>query len=298
MSPDQYTPQPQHISPPSSITPTRHNSQTIPDYTSPSAYFNHDAYIHTQPNTPHGTTSLSDAYDLSSSHDAEAEFGLTYGSYNGTYGIEEEGDFLPVDHTTPSASRLEDDRTPVVSETQSHIPASSFPAPPNLQHTDNGTAAFHQLMSPFRPFENQPMTAYPQHIPGQHYIDPSQAYYAPSTLPLPPHFAHPSEHHYIPQYVNMPPHMGVGHVYTGQPMQYIPVQQVPMVAGPVRSRQSSPTSSITSSAVSLARSASTSSELKTTRPKVKLTYDDKRNIVELQRSNSSLRQEDIARQYG
>jgi hypothetical protein len=34
------------------------------------------------------------------------------------------------------------------------------------------------------------------------------------------------------------------------------------------------------------------------RPKVKLTYDDKRRIVEIARSNTSLRQEDIAQQYG
>ncbi len=34
------------------------------------------------------------------------------------------------------------------------------------------------------------------------------------------------------------------------------------------------------------------------RPKVKLTYEDKRRIVEIARGNSSLRQEDIAQQYG
>lgn len=34
------------------------------------------------------------------------------------------------------------------------------------------------------------------------------------------------------------------------------------------------------------------------RPKVKLTHEDKRRIVEIARSNTSLRQEDIAQQYG
>lgn len=43
---------------------------------------------------------------------------------------------------------------------------------------------------------------------------------------------------------------------------------------------------------------SRAAETKVHRPKVKLTYDDKRRIVEIARSNTSLRQEDIAQQYG
>jgi hypothetical protein len=41
-----------------------------------------------------------------------------------------------------------------------------------------------------------------------------------------------------------------------------------------------------------------STDLRATRPKVKLTYEDKRRIVEIARSNTNLRQEDIAQQYG
>jgi hypothetical protein len=41
-----------------------------------------------------------------------------------------------------------------------------------------------------------------------------------------------------------------------------------------------------------------SSDVKVARPKVKLTYDDKRRIVEIANSNTNLRQEDIAQQYG
>lgn len=39
-------------------------------------------------------------------------------------------------------------------------------------------------------------------------------------------------------------------------------------------------------------------EARAARPKVKLTFEDKRRIVEIHRSNSNLRQEDIAQQYG
>ena len=41
-----------------------------------------------------------------------------------------------------------------------------------------------------------------------------------------------------------------------------------------------------------------STDTKMARPKVKLTYDDKRRIVEISHSNTNLRQEDIAQQYG
>jgi hypothetical protein len=99
-----------------------------------------------------------------------------------------------------------------------------------------------------------------------------------------------------PQFVQMQPHMG-GQIFPGQQQQYYSSGQQYDYGLP-RSCNGSPTSSISSSAVSLTRSASTSSELRPARPKVKLTFEDKRNIVELHRSNSSLRQEDIARQYG
>jgi hypothetical protein len=137
-----------------------------------------------------------------------------------------------------------------------------------------------------------------------HYPPPAQVYYTQQGAPMPPGtmlYAHGPDGMVpaYPQYVPMHPTTAMApHMYP-QPVFYPGGVPAPYDFGPARSRNGSPTSSISSSAVSLTRSASTSSELRQQpRPKVKLSWDDKRNIVELHRSNSSLRQEDIARQYG
>ncbi|RXK40152.1 hypothetical protein M231_02610 [Tremella mesenterica] len=323
-SPVMFT-RPEQLSPTapstSNTTPTRpkqHESATIvhpipvpaavaTDFTSPSAYINHDAYSHTAPSTPHVSGLHDMAYDLSA-HSLDS-FDFAYTDYsvdpalfsndnNTSTSTAANNHPEQADHTTPPAlPRSEEERTPVVSDSQNPISASSLPAPPGSAHE------FKPLMSPFRQFgETAPMMYHPtthdqplyQHQNQQHpvYIDPATAYYdhmshfinmspqdtAPAPfLPPPPQFAMPS----------MPVPMYPGPYLPGQPYDY----------GPPRSRGASPSPSITS-AVSLARSASASSELRPPRPKVKLTYEDKRNIVELHRSNSSLRQEDIAKRYG
>ena len=293
-----FDPQPDHISSASSITPTRHAHMS--EYTSPSAYTNHDAYAHTSPNTPHGSTTAHEViYDFpASGHSGNDEsFGFAYGDFETEHG------FAPVDHSTPPASRMGEDRTPVIAESQHPSPASSFPCPPNIHSDDTIRASSHShrpLMSPFRTFANQPdiMT-----FPGgtqQHFIDPSIAFY-PDLRPV-PSYMYPSSSNQVPygampQYVNMQPPMS-GQMFPSPAQYYAPVPQIYDFSGSPRSPNGSPTDSASSSVASLARSGSTSSELRQARPKVKLSVEDKRNIVELHRADSSLRQEDIARQYG
>ncbi len=310
-----YTSPPDQLSSPSSLTPTRHALQqtSMLDFTSPSAYLNHDAYNHTSPNSPHGSACLHDlTYDMHGSASAppasiDETFAYAYGDYSAENGYMP---MAPIDHSTPSALRMEDDRTPVISDKQHPIQPSSLPCRPNV-HGDETIRASSQshrtLMSPFRTFSNQPnMMAFPESVSEQHQlIDPSQAFY-PQPQPQPPQsYAYsngsphdPSGFVTMPQYVNMQPGLG-GQIYP-PPGQYYtqPLQPYDFPGPRPRSRNGSPTESVSSSAASIARSGSTSSELRQARPKVKLTFEDKRNIVELHRANSSLRQEDIARQYG
>lgn len=277
--------QAEHLATPSSITPTRHAQQNpMADFTSTSAYLNHDPYAHS-PNTPHGSLHLHDGTYTNISP-VDETFAFAYGDYTG------EG-FMPMppmDHSTPSAPI--DDSTPIIPEIQHPLHASSFPCPPNI-HGDETIRASHShrpLMSPFQ----QDMMVYPGLMAQQRFIDPSTAFYPPNAAYVYPSGS--SQDSFMPQYVNMHP-TGV-QIYPPPPQYYAPPPQSYEFHGPPRSRNGSPTGSVASSVASLARSGSTSSELRQARPKVKLTHTDKRNIVELHRANSSLRQEDIARQYG
>jgi hypothetical protein len=121
------------------------------------------------------------------------------------------------------------------------------------------------LLSPFRPLH----TDYPYDPNMYQAVTYDQPMYQPA----------------LPQY-QQPMYIAPGQFYAPQ----YSYPGVPL------SRGGSPSSSISSN--SLVRSGSTSSELRPARPKVKLTFDDKKRIVEIARENTSLRQEDIARQYG
>ena len=288
------------ISTATSITPTRHAHMS--EYTSPSAYVNHDTYAHTSPNTPHGSTTAREViYDFPASGNPgnDEAFGFEYGDFATEYG------FAPVDHSTPPASRTENERTPVLTEPQHPIPVSSFPRPPNLHNDGTIRASSHShrpLMSPFRTFAtDQPDMMSIPGGPHQQFIDPSIAYYP--DLRAGPSYMYPNgspdqaTFGAMPGYVNMQPLVN-GQMFPSQAQYYAPVPHTFDFPGTPRSPNGSPTGSASSSVASLARSGSTSSELRHARPKVKLSVEDKRNIVELHRADSSLRQEDIARQYG
>ncbi|KAK8864344.1 hypothetical protein IAR55_001591 [Kwoniella newhampshirensis] len=292
-----------------SHTPTRVSSTRppIPDFNSPSAYLE-DNFVSTEPITPH----LHDpTYAIPAALDDA--YGFAYGDYSAQPSAEY------VEQTTPSgAARGDEEKTPVVPEGQPQIHPASLPRPPNINGNGDQTiraSSSHtkpSLMSPFKTFQNQqqpqsqqpPLPVqphdtipYPLPIEHQQYIDNTAMYYGQQ--PNFPAFQQtsPTEHmsytQYPQQFVAMQPQM-TG-IYPADMYQTQPVYNFP---GPPRSRNGSPTSSIASSGASLVRTGSTSSDLRSVRPKVKLTYDDKRNIVLLHRQNSSLRQEDIARMYG
>lgn len=164
-------------------------------------------------------------------------------------------------------------------------------------HHPNPHQHQHQHQHPQQPYA-YPHSAPPAHMQQHPYPQTQYIYHNGSPHEgSQPTFMMPMNISVAPQYVNMQAHVGQVFVPPGQT--YLPAHMGQTYDyGPPRSRNGSPTSSISSSVPSLARSASTSSELRPVRPKVKLTFEDKRNIVELHRSNSSLRQEDIARQYG
>jgi len=194
-----YTPKAERLSP-SSVTPTRHTQSAgaTPDFTSPSAYINHDAFIHTEPNTPHGLTDTSYGLPSSSStmsmglsnpHAIEGEYGFAYGDFTvtGAYpvaGVEEQ-------QFGQTTAEPEDERTPVVSDTQQPIPLSSLPTHLRL-HDPSMRAPRPQkpLMSPLRTFSPQSDLAAYQPIPYDpsqvpHCIDPSAAFHYPQ-LPTGP----------------------------------------------------------------------------------------------------------------
>ena len=308
-----YTPQPGHVSPPDSITPTRHASQTshslsrpppMPDFTSPSAFVNADAYDGSYSDSMYEPSSATSSLSIAQS---AVMLDFTYPGFE---------DFAPETGVDP---RAEDDRTPVVPEHQHQIHPRSFPAPPHVtlkQSMDKQP----EMAAPFRGYPDAAGShmgmgmAYPPHHPhhpqhvASHMGRPATApmYYAPPGSHVPPQamMYHPHPGHELaqyPQYINVNPQMA-GHMYPQMGGYYphhhamMPTQQYDF--GPPKSRNGSPTSSISSSVISLTRTGSTSSDMRQTRPKVKLTWEDKRDIVELHRANSSLRQEDIARQYG
>jgi hypothetical protein len=157
----------------------------------------------------------------------------------------------------------------------------------------------------------------PQHYSTQHMPHPgamTEASYAqavsqntPQGMPPPP----PGTH-YIPVagvYPPPPPPMAPGQYGDGQYIAYPPgapgappygyaygyphpgAAVVPTTAS---GDQFGPTDANAHPGVVFARS----NDPRIVRPKVKLTHEDKRRIVEIARSNTSLRQEDIAQQYG
>jgi hypothetical protein len=265
---------------PISNTPTKanHSQQkpSISDFTSPSVYINHDAY---EPNTPH-------AHEQQ--YEAPLSAGTSLTGYDENYGFAY-SDFVDGQHGT---AKTEDERTPVVSDSQPRIPPSSFPARQN-----------DPLMSPFRPADQQPVTYMPM---PQQYVDPSVAFYpSPHSAsgyvyadgtPVQQQYGYPQYAQPMPMY--QPPQQPM---YYPQAVLHHPQPQPPAgqvyFSGPARSRGASPASTVAST-MSLTRNGSLSSDLRTTRPKVKLTPDDKKTIVEMAAANSSLRQEDIARMYG
>ena len=164
-----------------------------------------------------------------------------------------------------------------------HIPLEGLPPHPQQpQYVDPSTGAIYfttshsQHVSPASYYETQPHHMAP-HQP--HPVSPLTYTYQGPINPQLYQQQQVSAQYYTTQTVNAE-------------------QQQYSFTGPPRDQHDSPTSSVSSSGPSLARSTSASSELRNQRPKVKLTFDDKRKIVELHRSNSSLRQEDIARMYG
>ncbi|WVR06984.1 hypothetical protein IAU60_004021 [Kwoniella sp. DSM 27419] len=210
-------------------------------------------------------------------------------------------EYVPLqEQTTPPIPEEEEDRTPVV--TDIHAQPIALPGHPNITNSNAQPTPLHTkqpLLSPFKAFGGQQQTqqqqpqphevpmGYPLPIEHQQYLDNTALYYGQTGfVPYPANTAM-GFNPYPAQYMaTQPQGLFTTDMYQPQP-QY-------NFAGPPRSRNGSPTSSIASSSVpSLTRAGSTS-----TRPKVKLTYEDKRNIVELHRQNSSLRQEDIARMYG
>jgi hypothetical protein len=169
----------------------------------------------------------------------------------------------------------DDERTPVVSD-QPPIPPSSFPTPGTT-----GKAAV--LQSPFRGDTAQAQYHSAEQLQAMSLSHPPAYGYAqpqpyPHTQPQP--HTLPAQYFYQPQYIDP-------NGFSSAVPQYV----YPAYANPHDYAHVSPTSS----SHSLTRSGSTSSAV---RPKVKLTHEDKRRIVELHRTNSSLRQEDIAKQYG
>lgn len=294
----EFTPQPEHITPPDSVTPTRHavhqhahtaplpSAPTMADFTSPSAYINTEAYT---PGDSYDPSSAASSMSISQSSTMPDQFEFMYGDYT--------------DYT--GGGDMADERTPVVPESQQPIDPRSFPA--RSTQEDEATRAARQgkqppLLSPFRSMAGEAQQIamgyahpYPPAQIGQ-VVQPG-FYAAPPAVHAQPLVYNPQVMAYptyaMPQSVYQP----VGPYYPA-PTQHLMMPAQPYDFGPPRSRNGSPTSSISSSAVSLSRTHSTSSDIRQPRPKVKLTWEDKRNIVELHRSNSSLRQEDIARQYG
>lgn len=242
----------------------------------------------------------------------------------------------PDDEATPVMS---DKQQPIPSSsfpqppsTASTSSSSSMASDPKSFASQHEHVTPEMLMSPFQPMNGQHADQFSYMHPAQqsfHTQHQQPAYVNPATFQptpqhlnsnhLPSHSAPPYAYHADGSPLEpttpgfMPPAQMVmavppafmstsgeaiydPTVYMTQPQHYA---AWPNNYGPARSRAASPTSSISSSAVSLVRSASTSSDLHhKSRPKVKLSFKDKADIVALHKRDSSLRQEDIARIYG
>ena len=232
----------------------------------------------------------------------------------------------------PSPTGQPEESTPVVSDNQQPTTSSSYPQPPSS--SSGGMHAPHvpseMLASPFQPMTTAQQTeqyAYMQQLQHQqqYHQQPQPAYVNPQDFqhaPVPAQYQFP----HAPQQMGNPPFsyngsplestapgfqpqmtMGMSPAFMPSPVDgsypYMPQQQQayawPNSYGPAQSRGQSPASSASSSAVSLIRSASTSSDLHhKARPKTKLLFKDKADIVRIHKKDSSLRQEDIAKMYG
>ncbi|KAJ9127518.1 hypothetical protein QFC24_000927 [Naganishia onofrii] len=122
--------------------------------------------------------------------------------------------------------------------------------------------------------------------PGTHYI-PVTGVYPPPPPMAPAHYADPQYMAYAHGPPGAPPY---GYSYAYPQPQPAP-SATPSTAPGDRFGSSEPSAH---PGVVFARS----NDPRIVRPKVKLTHEDKRRIVEIARSNTSLRQEDIAQQYG
>ncbi|KAJ9119572.1 hypothetical protein QFC22_003281 [Naganishia vaughanmartiniae] len=122
--------------------------------------------------------------------------------------------------------------------------------------------------------------------PGTHYI-PVTGVYPPPPPMAPGHYADPQYMAYPHGAPGVPPY-GYSYAY---PQSHSAQATTPSTAPGDRFGSSEPNAH---PGVVFARS----NDPRIVRPKVKLTHEDKRRIVEIARSNSSLRQEDIAQQYG
>ncbi|KAJ9091996.1 hypothetical protein QFC19_008864 [Naganishia cerealis] len=128
--------------------------------------------------------------------------------------------------------------------------------------------------------------AMPPPPPGTHYI-PVTGVYPPPPPMAPAHYADPQYMAYPHGAPGAPPY-GYSYAY---PHPHPAPPAPPSTAPGDRFGSSEPN---THPGVVFARS----NDPRIVRPKVKLTHEDKRRIVEIARSNTSLRQEDIAQQYG
>lgn len=183
----------------------------------------------------------------------------------------------------------DDEQTPVVPDAPPTHP-SYMPAVPGAQMRGPGPS----LHSPYRNGNGNPHS----HSAQPYYTTSAQVPAAsdPRFAAAPPHPQVPTAY---PQYFVDP--------YTGLPTPYMPMTTP--AAQPSTSASAASAAPVAQTATTyapvqyasnvggLVRSDATGDAL-LVRPKVKLTHQDKRNIVQLHRSNSSLRQEDIARQYG
>ena len=247
------------------------------DFASPSAFLNSDAYApNSGESTPHYDFDHSTSSSMSMPSGGDDMYDFSYSDFQGMIPPD------PVDHPTPSARQ--DDQTPIVPEGQAQIPPTTYPSQSVRVKEEEKP-----LLSPFRRDLHEPQPTINYSMPTMH----QQQYIDPSTQPI--YFQTPGHQQLVqtPYYEQSPAHAPVM-LESYQPQYYAP-QHMTYFAGPTRSQHGSP-SSVGSSGGSLPRSTS-ATEFRH-RAKVKLTYEDKRNIVELHRSNSSLRQEDIARQYG
>lgn len=249
-----------------------------------------------------------------------------YPTPSGHAGLEEEATPIMTDNQAPVQSS---------SYPQPPVSASMSLEAPGMHAlaSQHGHVTPEMLMSPFQPIHHPEQYAYMQQIQHQQqqqqyhhqhqqtqpaYVNPQDFQHAPAPPPqyqFHQQMGNPSYSYNgsplestTPAFVHQPQMpMGMPPAFMPSPANgsfaYMGQQQPgfawPNPYGPARSRGQSPASSVSSSAVSLVRSASTCSDLhQKARPKTKLQFKDKADIVRIHKKDSSLRQEDIAKMYG